>query len=72
MALSTAVLIAVTIKSAYLSIACVDLSSGIYKINSLPCFSYPSEIICYSTPLIHLDSLGENFLVNNCGMYDSF
>ena len=28
MALSTAVLIAVTIKSAYLSISCVDLSSG--------------------------------------------
>ena len=28
MALSTAVLIAVTIQSAYLSISCVDLSSG--------------------------------------------
>ena len=22
------------------------------------------------TPLRHLGSLGENFLVNNCGMYD--
>ena len=24
-----------------------------------------------ATPLRHLGSLGENFLVNNCGMYDS-
>ena len=25
-----------------------------------------------ATPLRHLGSLGENFLVNNCGMVDSF
>ena len=27
---------------------------------------------CHATLLRHLGSLGENILVNNCGMYDSF
>ena len=33
--------------------------------------NWPSESPT-ATPLRHLGSLGENFLVNNCGMYDSF
>ena len=33
---------------------------------------YRPSIPPTATPFRHLGSLGENFLVNNCGMYDSF
>ena len=41
-----------------------DLKKHMHKVLAIP--------IPTATPLRHLGSLGENFLVNNCGMYDSF
>ena len=36
------------------------------------CIGYWPSQSQTATPLRHLGSLGENFLVNNCGMYDLF
>ena len=44
----------------------MTLSERLLMVSKSEKFGFPS------TPFRHLGSLGENFLVNNCGMYDSF